>query len=456
MNNFSATVKDKVLTALKEYSMLENTEKIIVGFSGGADSLCLLHVLNSLKDSLGVSVSAAHVNHGIRGEEAKRDADFARNFCEENGIPFSLLEVNCIKESEKTGESLEECGRRLRYAFFSDLSDGKTKIATAHNCNDNAETVIFNIIRGASFNGASGIPPVRGNIIRPLIFCTREEIEGCCTELGLPFVTDSTNLSDEYTRNKIRHLILPVMEEINSAAVNNISSFSNSLKDVTSFVTKEAENALNNAAISTGVYDAKILASLDKAVLKQAIVISFSRFSNKSLDGKKIDAVCNLLTEKGRIQLFGDIYAEVVKDRFRYFGNETEKIMNVITVDGVPFEYIGEQYSIKISQYTNYSKKVNKLVLDNLIDCDKIVGKFSLRCRRDGDKFTFPKRNVTKSLKKLFNELNIPVEKRGSLPMLCDELGVVWIYSVGVNARCAVGPDSGNIIFVRGEDNDKR
>ena len=456
MNNFSLTVKDKVLSALKEYSMLENTEKIVVGFSGGADSLCLLHLLNCLKNELSIKVIAAHINHGIRGAEAQRDADFAKDFCNKNGIDFKFLTADCVNEAKETGETLEECGRRIRYDFFNSLCGEKCKIATAHNCNDNAETVIFNVIRGSSFNGACGIPPVRDNIIRPLIYCTRSEIEGYCKENCLEYVTDSTNLSDDYTRNKIRHLILPVMEEINSGAVNNISTFSTSAKEVTSFVTKEAENALNAAEKCEGVYDVSCLLTLDKAVLKQAVVLAFNRFSKRSLDSKKIDAIYNLLFQKGRIQLFGDIYAEVVKNNYRFFIMNTNEKATEKIIDCIPFEYRNGTYNIKISQYTNNSKKINKLVLDNLIDCDKIVGKIFLRTRREGDKFTFPRRKVTKSLKKLFNELNIPVENRSSLPVLCDDSGVVWIYSVGVDARCSVDTDSSNIIFVRGEDNDRQ
>lgn len=456
MNNFSLTVKDKVLSALKEYSMLENTEKIVVGFSGGADSLCLLHLLNCLKEELNIKVVAAHINHGIRGEEAQRDVDFAEEFCNKNKIDFKLLEADCVNEAKKTGETLEECGRRIRYEFFNSLCDEKSKIATAHNCNDNAETVIFNVIRGSSFNGACGIPPVRDNIIRPLIYCTRNEIEGYCKENRLEYVTDSTNLSDDYTRNKIRHLILPVMEEINSGVVNNIASFSTAAKEVTSFVTKEAENALDKAEKSKGIFDVSCLLTLDKSVLKQAIVLAFNRFSDRSLDGKKIDAIYNLLFQKGRIQLFGEIYAEVVKNNFRFFTMKKNAETAETVIDDIPFEYRNGTYNIKISQYTNNSKKFNKLVLDNLIDCDKIVGKICLRTRREGDKFTFPKRKVTKSLKKLFNELNIPVENRSSLPVLCDDLGVIWIYSVGVDARCSVDTDSSNIIFVRGEDNDRQ
>ena len=176
----------------------------------------------------------------------------------------------------------------------------------------------------------------------------------------------------------------------------------------------------------------------------------------ESLDSKKIDAIYNLLFQKGRIQLFGDIYAEVVKNNFRFFIMNTNEKATEKIIDCIPFEYRNGTYNIKISQYTNNSKKINKLVLDNLIDCDKIVGKIFLRTRREGDKFTFPRRKVTKSLKKLFNELNIPVENRSSLPVLCDDSGVVWIYSVGVDARCSVDTDSSNIIFVRGEDNDRQ
>ena len=130
MNNFSLTVKDKVLSALKEYSMLENTEKIVVGFSGGADSLCLLHLLNCLKNELSIKVIAAHINHGIRGAEAQRDADFAKDFCNKNGIDFKFLTADCVNEAKETGETLEECGRRIRYDFFNSLCGEKCKIAT--------------------------------------------------------------------------------------------------------------------------------------------------------------------------------------------------------------------------------------------------------------------------------------------------------------------------------------
>ena len=455
MNDISQVVKNKIMSALKEYSMLDNTSKVVVGFSGGADSLCLLHFLNQYKDELSINVEAAHINHGIRGDEAQRDAVFAEKFCKSNNIAFHLLEVDCVAEAEKSNESLEECGRRIRYGFFESLCDDKTKIATAHNCNDNAETVVFNIVRGASFNGACGIPPKRDNIIRPLIYCTRDEIEGYCQLNNLQYVTDSTNLSCDYTRNKIRHLIIPVMNQINSAALSNITSFSSSAKDITSFINNEANNALMCAKKDENIYDVTSLLKYDKVVIKQAIMLAFRKFCNKSLDSTKIDKIYQLLLQPGRLQLFGDIYVEVVKKQIRFFKlNQSVDFPDVI-IESLPFYFNNDFCCINISEYKN-SEKINKMLLDNLIDCDKIVGNICLRTRREGDKFKHPRRKVTKTLKKLFNELNIPVEMRDSLPVLCDDQGVIWVYSVGVDYRCCVDDKSSNIIFVRGEDNNER
>lgn len=453
MNNYSVIVKNKVLSALNEYSMIGNAKTILVGFSGGADSVCLLHILNLLKSELGINVKAAHINHGIRGDEAKRDMDFTVAFCAENSIPIETYSFDCITEAKKSKESLEECGRRLRYQAFSELCDDFTKIATAHNANDNAETVLFNLSRGASVKGVCGIPPVRDNIIRPLICCLREEIEGYCKENSLSFVTDSTNLCDEYTRNKIRHNVLPVLCDVNSSAVSNITHLSESARDVYEFLLIEAQNALNKALITENTYDTAYLKSLHKAVLSEVIVIAYSRFSCNSLDRDKINLISELITNGGRIQLYRNEMVEVVKGQLRFFSlQQTKTEQNAINISLTGECSFGE-YLVNISEFNECSKNINRNVLDNLIDCDKINGKLFLRTRKEGDKFDLYKRNVSKSLKKLFCELNIPVEKRDEIPVICDDGGVVWIYSVGTSARCHITDSSSNIIYVRGENN---
>ncbi|MBR2876507.1 MAG: tRNA lysidine(34) synthetase TilS, partial [Clostridia bacterium] len=232
MNTNTLIINKKAKKAIEKYGMLKNGSKIIVGLSGGADSVCLLHFLHSVKDEYNLTICAAHVNHGIRGEEAVSDSEFAREMANSLNIEFKLSEVDCIEEAELHNETVEEAGRRLRYEFFDSLRTQESDvIATAHNCNDNAETVIFNVSRGSALNGAKGIPPKRDDrIIRPLIFCTRAEIEGYCEENNLSYVTDSTNLSDDYTRNRIRHIIIPELEKINPQAVTAFSRFTEGVR----------------------------------------------------------------------------------------------------------------------------------------------------------------------------------------------------------------------------------
>ena len=193
---------DKIKETITRYNMLQENDVVAVAVSGGADSIALLHTLHSLKHELGITVVACHVNHNLRGEESIRDAQFVEDFCSINKIPvtFYSIEVKVDKH-----ESVEERARKMRYECFDKLcNELNAKLATAHTASDNAETVFLNILRGTGTKGLCGIPPVRDNIIRPLLRCTREEIENYCKENSLSFVTDSSNLSDDYTRNKIK------------------------------------------------------------------------------------------------------------------------------------------------------------------------------------------------------------------------------------------------------------
>lgn len=452
MSNYSTIIVSKVLRAINENKMLSSTKDVIVGFSGGADSVCLLHVLFNLRKELNITVKAAHVNHGIRGDEAERDELFSKEFCSRLGIDFYSQSFNCVDEANKTGESLEECGRRIRYAYFNSLINEYGKIATAHNANDNAETVIFNLARGTALKGVCGIPCVRENIIRPLIYCTREEIELYCKENNLDYVTDSTNLCDDYSRNKIRHKILPVLTEINSNAVENISSFCSCAKQTDEYVCIQAQNALSEAFVEQDTYDTTFLKKLHPAVIKEVICKAYKRFSGSSLDRRKVDSVFALIFNTGRLQLYGENYVEVIKNRLRFFQRTKVENAETVYVNGVG-EYVFGDYTVLLTKITDYSLIVNDTFLYNSIDCDKINGKLFLRTRCEGDKITLFKRNVSKTLKKLFCEYNIPIEKRSTLPILCDNDGIVWVHGIGTVARCCVSNNSCNIIYVEGENN---
>lgn len=454
MSNFTEIVTCKLRKTVESRSMLQNVDKIVVGFSGGADSVCLLHLLHKLQSQYSYELLAVHVNHGIRGEEAKKDASFAEQFCSTRSIPFKLVEIDCVKLAEEEKQTLEEAGRMARYSAFEKYCTDLSKIATAHNQNDNAETLLFNLARGTSLKGACGIPYVRNNVIRPLLDCSRKEIEGYCKENNLLFVTDSTNLSDDYTRNKIRHNVLPVFSDLNEVYLDKITAFCNDCEEAVSFLEKHSELHLEKATLGKNCYDARCILNLEKAVATRVLISSFKKFSTITLDRFQISSLFNLLDKGGRLQIKGDVFAEVKQGKLRYFlMNSSTDSSEALTLF-LPFDVAFNGYNIS-TEFIDCSKNINGISSDNIIDCDKLKGNLVLRSRCAGDKITLKKRNVTKSLKKLFCEENIPLEIRDSVPVLSDDNGIVWVYGFGVDKRLSVTSDSVNIIYVRGKYNDR-
>lgn len=236
---------DNIRSAAAEYQMLQKGDAVVAALSGGADSVSLLHALCALSEELGITVSACHVNHHLRGEEADADMHFCEDLCGKLGVELRVFEAE-VASMQRRHESLEECARRVRYDFFAEVSAGK-KLATAHNANDCAETVLLNLMRGTGLKGLCGVPPVRGNIIRPLIFCTRGEVEEYCRSSGLEWVTDKTNLSTDYTRNKVRHIILPEMLNINGSLFSTMTRMECSLREDSDYLEELARQALDSA-----------------------------------------------------------------------------------------------------------------------------------------------------------------------------------------------------------------
>ncbi len=262
------TFNDKIRAAVADYSMLSAGDEVVAALSGGADSVSLLHALWELREELGITLSACHVNHGLRGEEADNDMRFCQELCARLGIELHLLCTD-VRAAQQKHESVEEAARRIRYDFFAEVSAGK-KLATAHNLNDSVETVLLNMMRGTGLKGLCGIPPVRGNIIRPLIYCTREDVERCCSEKGLAYVTDKTNLCDDYTRNKVRHCVLPEMVKISGAFLETSARTQKSLREDSELLESMAEQALEAAKTDDG-YLAKELTKLPKPLLNRAV-----------------------------------------------------------------------------------------------------------------------------------------------------------------------------------------
>ncbi len=425
----------KVLKTISEHKMITDCSVLGVGLSGGADSVCLAHILITNKDVLGIkTIKGIHIHHGIRGEEADCDLEFCRNFCEKFGIEFVSYCVNIPEEAEKTGESIEACARRVRYSCFE--KSGCDKVATAHNLNDNIETFIFNLSRGASLSGLCGIPYVRDIYIRPLLDCTRDEIENYLKENNLQYVIDSTNLCDEYTRNKIRHNIIPQLFSLNPSFNNVFLNSIDSIKLANDYILQSARDFLEKS-ISENGYDCTAFENVHIAVKNQIISLILKEQNVPDITRKYIDAVSHIIRVGGKASLGGKVTA--ISDR---------KILCFCEMEDI------EYFEIEIKNMTNTIKTpVGRVVLDYLfkddlqnlkksdkqmlVDCDKIVGNLSVRNKIDGDSYQ-PANRANKKLKKLFNEEKISVFERSKMHILTDECGIVWTEYFGVAERCKI------------------
>lgn len=262
---------NKVKETIEKYNLIDKDDKIVAAVSGGPDSISLLDILYKLN----YNICVAHVNHGLR-ENAVIDQKFVEDFCNKRNIPCFVKQIKLKELKDKM--TLEEAGRKERYDFFYEVMKSQkcNKIATAHNSNDNAETVIMNIIRGSGVSGLKGIEPIRDNVIRPLIEITRKEIEAYCKENELNPRHDESNDEDVYTRNKVRLKVIPYIEEnINSNVVNNINRLSSIVLEEEKYIEKEAEKAYNECLIASeenrNVYNLKKFNSLDIVIKKRLI-----------------------------------------------------------------------------------------------------------------------------------------------------------------------------------------
>lgn len=272
---------DKIRAAIAEFDMLSES-RICVALSGGADSVSLLIALNELREEFNPELSACHLNHALRGEASDRDELFCRELCERLGVAFYSRKINVAERAEKH-ESIEQAARRVRYAFFEEALGhlGARVLATAHNANDNAETVLLNLTRGTGLKGLCGIPPVRAfgenfegfesfRVIRPLIYCERAQIEAFLKERGQASVTDATNLSEDYTRNKIRRRVLPELGGINPSILAVIARMTGSLRADSEFLDALAEEALAKTRQGRG-WNALELSRLPKPIKARAV-----------------------------------------------------------------------------------------------------------------------------------------------------------------------------------------
>lgn len=439
-----------VLSATKKYDMLSYGDKIVVGLSGGADSVCLTHALVSLRDSLSLEVEAVHVNHGIRGEEALRDEKFCSDFCKSLGIKLTVFRFDIPLECKKTGESEEECGRRKRYECFKNTAGENAKIATAHNLNDSAETVLLNIVRGTGCKGLCGIPPIRGNIIRPLIMTSRDDIELYCKENSLDFVTDSTNLQNEYKRNVIRNVVFPTLQKMNPSVLSAFSRLTENATDDEKLIEEIAELKYSECKTSLGLDEEK-LSGYPKALRRRILMKFLSENIKKDISAVHVYDAENTVGTAKSITLPGKIIL-AHKDGSLVLSEKTEENLPFSVTFNVKDGIVEYPYGkLKIQIFTQKDlQNLNKVLLDNAVDCDKIGNVLSVRSRKEGDKFSSARRKNTKTLKKLFNEAKIPQPKRVCIPVVSSGEKTVWVEGFGTSSEFRVDKGTRKFIIITG------
>lgn len=437
------------------YKMIDFEDKIIVGLSGGADSVALTYFLYKISNYFNLKIIACHINHGLRGDEANQDQIFVRKYC--NKLNIDLLEKNLdlINLSRQSSKSLEELGRHVRYEFFNECSKKySAKIATAHNLNDSVETVILNLIRGSGLKGLCGIPKARDNIIRPFINFTRQDIEDYCRENLLSYVVDSSNLSVDYNRNLIRHKIIPVISKINPSFALTINRNCDIISKDDEYLSNLSLDILKKISYNNSYS----IAELDKynTNLKTRVIKIILKTNNLPYNYQKIDLILNFIFKNKKSRRF------LINNNFYIYKNndvfeikqicenpniKQKKFFNIKLFDD---DNIKNYIKYDIIKYKDIEDKIkkDKSILKKCLDLDKISGDLVLRNRQDGDKIKLAYRGVTKSLKKLFNEERILEKDRDNILVINDNDGVVWVQGFGADQRVNVSDKTKNILFL--------
>ena len=430
---------DKILRFIEDNHLIDHGDTVVVGLSGGADSTALLLSLSELSSRLDIGVEALHVNHNLRGDESDRDERFCREMCKRLNIPFTAVSCDVSTFADKNGLSTEEAARKLRYKAFAENTRGKI-LATAHNANDVLETMILNLARGSALKGMCGIPPKRDNIVRPLLAVSREEIEHYLRERGQDYVTDSTNLIDDCTRNIIRHQIMPVLRQINPSVVETSVRSSAAMRAENELIEELTADALGNCERVDG------FSRLDEynSVIRRRCIAALLTRQGLPYSNERLAAMDDILVNGGKLCISGDIYfisdgkyAKLCKIKAAPSPVMLEKELLI----GENSIFPGKIMICKLvdCDKTEKFQSVHKKSTSYMLDYDKINGRAIVRNRRNGDRIRLKGRSFTSSIKKLINE-RIPSEQRPTLHFISDEDGTIWAEGIGAADR--VSPDA--------------
>ena len=488
--NVKQKTEEKVFSFMEEHHMLKAHDRIVAGISGGADSVCLLFVLLEYRKRMPFSLAVVHVNHGIRAEAAE-DARYVEELCRICEIPFYPFTVDVRELAKREKCSEEEAGRNARYQAFAQAAGDfhADKIAVAHNCNDRSETMLFHLFRGSGIKGLGSIRPVRENIIRPILCLERREVETYLRDRGISYCQDATNEKDDYTRNRIRHHILPYVEkEIVSGCVSHMAQTADMLSETEDYLEQQTNAAMQecvqkflpgDADESVGDCERSGHIEIDVAaflrqhkVIRQRIlynaVISLTA-SGKDISNVHIRELFTLFTEQGNRSVnlpFGVVgrrqYEKVILERRRAGRKQPEnkgfcgKKIELSDSGGNFFRKISlsENKELELQLYSSEiilpefpTKKYTKW-----FDYDKIINCLELRTRTSGDYLTIAGKDgelFHKSLKDYMIAEKIPRNDRDKLLLIADGQHVVWLIGYRISEYYKINRNTKHILQVQ-------
>lgn len=436
---------DKILSWMRGQCMTQPGDTVICAVSGGADSVCMLHVLLSLRNTLGITVEAAHFNHQLRGEESDRDEAFVRTLCAELGVVLHVDNGDVRARAAKTHESVEEAARALRYAFFSSLPG---LIATAHTQDDNLETVLLNLTRGTGLAGLCGIPPKRESFIRPMLAVSRAEIEAYLAQNGLSHVTDSTNFLPDARRNRLRQSVIPLLKAENPSLCETAFRMCRLLEADEAQLSAQAEEALRQARLSDGIR-CSALTAYPAAVRTRAVKLLLGEIHASKLSERHIRAVDRLLFSEcpsARVSLPGGFSAQREYDRLLLTAGSPAAFEPVTLLAGESAVLQPLGLRVCCEWQENFSEIQNTLSTF-AVKCDTIgsTTQILFRPRRTHDEMRVS--GGRKTLKKLMIDRKIPLDRRSLLPVAADAHGILGVYGIGVNLDRAAAPGDRAVII---------
>ena len=443
-------ILDKIDGYIKKENMIDAGDGIVVALSGGADSVALFLCLNKLREKYGLHLVAAHVNHMIRGEEADQDEEYVRRLGQEYNVPVEVLKKNVPQFAKEMSMTEEEAGRYIRYEFFREIEKkyGYKKVAVAHHMDDLCETVIFNMIRGSGIKGLVGILPVRDDVIRPLLCVDKEEIKEFLKEENVTYCIDKTNFDTDYSRNRIRNVIIPELLKINSKAVYHIGRISNSLREINEGFEKEADNYKFFSKDNKRSIECADIKELDKNIRYEIYLRMIESLVSKRKDitGLHLESIDRLVLKEETGKSINIPYDILVRNSY---GKLIMLIENKCDKD----EAALLQRHFKVEIIDADEKLIDAIIkkeipderLVKMIDFGKIKGGIEFRYPEEGDTIVIDSKGSTKKISRIFIDEKIDREKRKVWPLVVDSNNVIWVSGLRLSPAFHIDKDTKKI-----------